>query len=91
MVPITTNTSSDLNVRIQKALEEKRIDPCAYQKYLRGKYGNASTSTKTFTVCLQGWDEESFQIPTHMRLQTFNINNTLRKPYRTFFNKCPLS
>ena len=42
MVPITTNTPLDLNIRNQKALEEKGIDPGTYEKYLRQKCGNSS-------------------------------------------------
>ena len=42
MMPITPNTLLELNIRIQKIEEEKEINTCACEKFLRKKYRNSS-------------------------------------------------
>ena len=37
MIPITSTTSTDIQIRIQKALEEEGINPRGYEKYLLRK------------------------------------------------------
>ena len=42
IVPMAAGTASDINTTIHKTLEENGIDSCAYQKYIKRKYGNTS-------------------------------------------------
>ena len=46
MVPMVTSTHSDINIKIEKAFEEKGINHCAHLKYLKRKYGDIS-----FNIC----------------------------------------
>ena len=40
MVPTSAGTKLGINIRIQKGLEVKQINPCAYDMYLKRKFGN---------------------------------------------------
>ena len=51
MVPITPGTKPDLKERIRKALEEKGIDPRAYEKYMKRNM-TMPTSTSHNDSCL---------------------------------------
>ena len=42
MVPIASGTKTDLKAKFQKVLEEKGIDPRAYEMYINRKYSNVS-------------------------------------------------
>ena len=44
MVPMASNTALELNTRIQKALEEKGINRCAIEKYIKEYRNTSSTS-----------------------------------------------
>ena len=50
MIPILTETHSDINARILKGLEEEGIDHHAYEKHMKEKYGHTSCDSISTTI-----------------------------------------
>ena len=52
MVPIVSSNKLDMNMRIQKVLEEKGINPCAYEQSSKGSMAIPhSTSSNGHIYC----------------------------------------